>query len=894
MPSIDDKNNSAQVDHDNKHINNKRKTSSTSDTSIEPVTQKSKITKNKITKNKITKNKITTAGKRKTDSQDEDGFVKASNASNASVKIAKHDISSHPLRRSDRQRISTENPNLASVPMVPSGLDILASAASLYDPASVPRVFTNLELSKTRTMQRLRTYKMAWDATNYGMTKDIANNLPFETLFERVKDTTLQQTMNRFVRRLIILTAKGVDSLFSSMNIANNKRLFVTSFMIVCNQVRYFPQIGDEENDLIAKATVMLRVFEDLSLAIRTLPAGSDPSTAVDKAVGFGRMFRDYHTSFFKWKTVEHTRILERFKAALAVLYKHEISMTPQDANFDHVTKMLLKQHEEIRVRLTSLVGDRAPKIIEDYRTEYMNKPLSKAMFIMTRGDGAQSNGVRLLPRKSQVTAMQCTTSEQLVHEVLLYPSFKFDKRGGFNFESRADEKMRVSCESDFYKAITTDLMFKKPKYVRVLRLLGKILHGFNDLQDVWCRATAVHDILDMDVIKQQVVDKSFTWKESSKLLLDLMTFAKTCGIKPEQSFDHVEEGVILERMNTAVTQDEKAGAITGMLKLLLDYITSMRVVAATYRLDVVKSSIRSHGVAYEKRHFENKLRQGSLQIPSTNTRSVNAVKTYNFVHDSMMSLMRTGHFKFEDFTDNANRAKCYHGVVQHGIVRIITAKKPPRAQDIAETLRLDVHRFRKMHHVFMFHVSAAIVLGFLQKMLIDWAVTGRTAMIHKATDAMFSVTDSANIESVVDVMDKTMTGLVTTEQREYLAMSFRRFLVPSGYVFTKFVGRFRTFYDEGLALSTHIDIFRSRASVAETIDNHHLPPIIILFWQSLHTQMNALRCIVNLTNKVHAGRYTQQMVRATLKIRASSRNMQTPSHCACSGFDGDLSRRRH
>ena len=82
---------------------------------------------------------------------------------------------------------------------------------------------------------------------------------------------------------------------------------------------------------------------------------------------------------------------------------------------------------------------------------------------------------------------------------------------GGFSVENPVFHRIRELFHKAFWDSLVDDLLLPIPCYVRVLRVLGKICDGINDL--VGSReAGAITEVIDLDLIKQQTEAGSYCW----------------------------------------------------------------------------------------------------------------------------------------------------------------------------------------------------------------------------------------------------------------------------------------------------------------------------------------------------------------------------------------------
>jgi len=249
-------------------------------------------------------------------------------------------------------------------------------------PAPQARKINNILTSAQPSL--LVTYKLACDVTQYGMTSDIAKKTDFLELKDRMRNLPLQDVMKRFVQNIINLARSvSIPQRAHTSSFVDRTDALTMVFMIAYHPVSFFNHIGDEERDLIRKSTEMLRLLEDLSQTVRTLPAGCELCQNFvevgDKADCFVRFFQVFIEYYDNTRELQKKRYVAIYKKSVTAIYNIELLPEKQD---EAACKLrIATRKNELFAKLKRSIGSGATKVVEDIRIAHMKAHCANVRF---------------------------------------------------------------------------------------------------------------------------------------------------------------------------------------------------------------------------------------------------------------------------------------------------------------------------------------------------------------------------------------------------------------------------------------------------------------------------------------------------------------------------------
>ena len=239
----------------------------------------------------------------------------------------------------------------------------------------------------------LFTYKLACDVTRYGVTVETAKKLSYTDLHAHVNELARQDVMKHMVRNIVNnCRGIGVAERHRAVTFVMLTGHFINSFLIVYHPIDFFRVIGEAERHVIRKTVEMLDSLEDICLTIRTVPAGDDFLKAFlvveQKSCCFVRIFQTFLDAHENVRSIQQDRIITTYKRSTGVVMDAELSLKYEGV--EGFKSNCVKRQSEMDERLKVVIGVRAMKIIEDHRTEHLEKYESRKTVQNTTERGAK------------------------------------------------------------------------------------------------------------------------------------------------------------------------------------------------------------------------------------------------------------------------------------------------------------------------------------------------------------------------------------------------------------------------------------------------------------------------------------------------------------------------
>ena len=220
----------------------------------------------------------------------------------------------------------------------------------------------------------LVSWKLASDVTHYGITTEIAKQLSFIELKDRMKQLPVQDVMKRFFENITMMASDVPDAHRTrTVTFAISTGIIPSVFLLAYHPISYFKKIGDEEKELIKMTVEMLRLLEDVSQVIRTGPAGFDIKVAFNemskKAGVFVRFFQGFMDLFSKMGECKKERYITTYKRTINTIYRFRLEL--EQGNIDSCKHRCDKKQVDIDGIFKASMGVEAINIIEEHRVEF-------------------------------------------------------------------------------------------------------------------------------------------------------------------------------------------------------------------------------------------------------------------------------------------------------------------------------------------------------------------------------------------------------------------------------------------------------------------------------------------------------------------------------------------
>jgi hypothetical protein len=324
-----------------------------------------------------------------------------------------------------------------------------------------------------------------------------------------------------------------------------NVKVFLASFMVVYQTDNVFERMGPLEEGLLQAARPLLARVLAICDAVCEVHAFAKVPAALTR--DFNTLLFAYIEAFYAWKAPDEQKLCQRIGHQLTACYASLVCLSPQSERAESLTREV----ERLRAMLKSIGGQKA---LAQFDAEVRVEPAS------TRVED---------PKKARWEL----TEEQVDHELLLDPTFRFER------EQSAD-LVSVHFRKAFWDSIVGDLTLPTPCYVRVLKVLTEI------------RNTG--PLLDMDHIEQQAYAGEFaSWDRCVSLMRTI-----------ESCFSNDEVLELLERAPPADAREQAERFCHG-LQLLHGQVRAYKLGEANLRLDRRAAVIQRDGVHFERERFK-------------------------------------------------------------------------------------------------------------------------------------------------------------------------------------------------------------------------------------------------------------------------------------------------
>ena len=396
---------------------------------------------------------------------------------------------------------------------------------------------------------------------------------------------------------------------------AVNVKIILASYMIRYHTDQVFETVGYFETNLLQASVALLDCFDRICNAIHTSNSHRFQDVPHDTTSGFVNLLESYLQSFTAWKKPDEAKLMSRIQHALTALYKAKAQLPPDEPADSTLSNEFRVQISNLRKKLSVIGGEAALSAFDATLPQSINAvvqpPVRDSIF---RGR---------------------MTNEEMAHELLIDSAFQLPD----NFVADpAQGAIRETFHRCFWQSLVDDLKLEVPAYSRLLRVIQEIHDGILDF--VGAENNMVRSIimqcLDTKKIEQQFIRGEFNW-EQRKLLITYTAGMFQIPESPNR-YDQAEEtwNEMRKKMDEASREEEEV-VFCDALEYLLNRLNALRTDAANKRFDtflfycfvlaltlyasrlrLVSQVIQVHGLDYEKKKFEDKLKSGELTLERT------------------------------------------------------------------------------------------------------------------------------------------------------------------------------------------------------------------------------------------------------------------------------------
>jgi hypothetical protein len=472
----------------------------------------------------------------------------------------------------------------------------------------------------------IRSGPKAFVAVQHGPAEAVVPSLSFDDLVAFLRRPGTTRLMTHTVLRVFYLCyGKRNTRCIAEANL--NIRVFFAAYMIHFRARFVFENMGQLETRLVALSGALLQQFERVSLELAGKPIQNIDNTITKD---FPDTLQEYVLAFKAWKIRDEVKHANRLKHCLGALYATEAQVDRHDPRTLQLRAGVRAKIEQVSRKLVLVAGEAALRSYESAN----NLP-----HLAVQGVDKSGAPAAVCTAKENFTEglfPDRLSNERLAHELMMDPRFALRDGGGSCAESPVFETMRASFHAAFWASLVDDLSLNPPSYVRVVRVLGEIRDGINEL----AAGTALHDaiakVIDMDAIREATrvaMDKisALPWQDCVQLVTGTVAILKRMQA-PKRDAETLQKWVpvslTMQQANEIVQLQPKA--FCGGLEFVLNRVNVIRIDCANTRLRGIASVIGAMGAEYERAHLERKILAGRIpgDLPRTATLIATTIQT--------------------------------------------------------------------------------------------------------------------------------------------------------------------------------------------------------------------------------------------------------------------------
>lgn len=529
------------------------------------------------------------------------------------------------------------------------------------------------------------------------------------------KAVTLNTTAGFIKLMWHVTTAKnlrdnGVESAATSVSMQS----FFKAYMITFFSGIVFGEIGQMEVQLVAEALDMVQTFEKFLYGVKN---GVDSfQQIVSDAFCLPHKIRDFQNKLKIWIINDKKKNVRRIKDELRTSWQLlNLLETETGPYWIRTVSMLRVRDQKLRCSLLSIAGEEAVTVLDTECSILGKRPRS----IDTQT--AQFEVSRLLTQQPEAVianGIRGYTMERITHELLLDSGFRIDANTDLHASELA-KRVGGVLQNVFWDSLVNDLSLPVPCNKRFLRLLTEF---YEDMGTLFQSKTTTDEnkrnklsnMVDMCNVFDAAKHVTTTQWDLCKFVLETIweficeSFKPESGTKnhkhvgvpglcngnrkllqPSSNAEHVGYAYMVKNYVDQWSQlcdalqagelclDVRPVLFCNALRFLKDGIRTLRVRLTNERLPLIQFQIARQGVGYERKKFEKKFGQQTVNTDAWIRLCVER-ETSNGGRMSVEDLMRVDNLK----------SWRYEFIVQAALVNVITDET---ALVNAETLFLDL-----------------------------------------------------------------------------------------------------------------------------------------------------------------------------------------------------------
>lgn len=644
----------------------------------------------------------------------------------------------------------------------------------------------------------------------HGMTTRVALAMNFETLVTTLREQAIISNFKAALRRIHLLTTFRHGSPSSALVPENvNVRVVLAAFMIAYRPTHVFESTGPLEQALVDSATPLIETFERICTQIHKNRAFSDVPAELTRH--FPTLLLDYLRKFKAWKVPDEAKLTSRIKHALSALYQAKERLSPNEPVDSKLRMELDTQTRNLRLKLSQIAGDSALQEFDD-RYEAGETPTQQPSIYATM-PGRISN-------------------QQLVHELLLDPAFQLNDDGGCAIENATFDQIRLSFQRAFWDSLADDMRLQPtPCFARVLRVCGEIGDSLKEL--VSEQRSSIEEILDLDFIKQQAEAGLYGLESCRMLVSGIISIIRSSQLPERHESLDAQWPPLLANLNASNASEE---SFCAALEFILERVHLMRVDHSNARLRLISPMIRTHGVTYERDHFESQLNDGTMTLTNTTA----------WIDKSLRETVKARPATLDGIING--RAADYTDAHANALFSTLIDTLPIALHTLPETLLFDTHHLQRMQKEIKYITNATAVVmtvasnapSLVTKNFVDLLLSGDNIVDLEAAETTFR-------------MDEALVRIEDDATRARIRQALFRCIQPSDAVNQLMQLRVRKLL---------------RSMMTTTSAEAMAPPALRSLMPRFQRTMSKINHLAAINRAVHASTYERLFKEAALKIK--------------------------
>ena len=380
-----------------------------------------------------------------------------------------------------------------------------------------------------------------------------------------------------------------------------------------------FESLGEREVQLITSSTELLAKFEEFLNFVWTETTYNAVSDNILR--DFPRLLRTYLNDFETWKTPDKLVVKDRMATALRALYaaraRHDIQ-NPAENGQTTIHTDLNTQIQRLRTRLEQLDGQtelneidaqlQAGLMLPGNTTPTPDQPYFTNMQLLQHASRITQGRGFCIPRTLKLS------NEQIVHEILIDPSFKIDDNG-----SNGNDDAKTLLVDSFWENLRNDLMRQpEPLYADAVGVIKEIqeiiIDASGDGSPLSVEAQTAINIADIKTMR--LLDNWSACVDIFNKIADILFHALSQTREKEAK---EKWGFIQAAMQEVILDSEaRPTAMRDALRYFSDIARLICIDTVTQRINGFAHIITEHGVSYEQEAFQEKLNRGIMTLDNT------------------------------------------------------------------------------------------------------------------------------------------------------------------------------------------------------------------------------------------------------------------------------------